>query len=152
MTREAFFAVEGVVSLGGVHVFTQVDTGAVTSSLNARNVLVVKTNVGPMPLCVSFTMVSRIDGSEREYEFSDVPGRYYKQHEVIVAIPAVLCDLTPIPYEIQLYTKLRDRSSSMYDLSIGLDVFSRLRNQYNVRPLLQITDSTGQTNFTESRR
>lgn len=132
------------MSLGGVHVLTQVDTGAVTSSLNARNVFVAKKSTGSMPLCVSFTMVSRFEGKEREYEFSNVPGRYYKQNEIMVAIPAVLCDLTPIPYEIQLYTKLRDRTSSVYDLSIGLDVFSQLQTQYKVRPFLQVTNSAGQ--------
>lgn len=146
MARRVLFAIEGVVSLGGAHVLTQVDTGAVTSSLNARDVFVARKSTGSMPLCVSFTMISRFDGKEREYEFSDVPGRYYKQNEVIVVIPAVLCDLTPVPYEIQLYTKLRDRASSVYDLSIGLDVFSQLQTQYNVRPFLQVTNSTGQIN------
>lgn len=150
MARRAFFPVEGVVSLGGCHVFTQVDTGAVTSSLNARNVFVAKTNTGPMPLSVSFAMVHRRNGEEKEREFCNIPGRYYKRNEVIVAIPAVICDLTPIPYEIQLYTKLRDRSFSIYDLSIGLDVFIQLKSQYNTKPLLRVTNSAGLINFTES--
>lgn len=150
MSKEAFFSIESVVSIGGRHVFTQVDTGAVTSSLNARNVLVTKAKTGSMPLSVSFTMICGRNEDEKEYEFCNIPGRYYKRDEVIVVVPAIICDLTPIPYEFQLYTKLRDRSSYKYDLSIGLDVFSRLKVQYNIRPLLRVTNASGVINYLES--